>query len=248
MCRTCSGRPCAGRVPDISRLAIIFTISANKNANSNINKLINSFISSKRKRVRVPDVRVPDVCRTFSRLGIIFTINSNNDNSNINKPINNSISIQRRKGPCAGRVPDVRVPDVLRTFPGLLSFLLLALIRMLILILINLLIALLAVKGRGSVFRTSVCRTCAGHFPGLVLFLLLTLIGMIIAILISLLIILLAFKGGKVRVPDVFRTSVCLMDPISVLEPRASRGPRDLCLNQSDGWFPSGRLCQNLWL
>ena len=90
-------------MPDISRLAIIFTISSNTNANSNINKLINSFISSKRKRVRVPDVR-----RT-----------------------------------CSGH------------FLGLLSILLLALIGMRIAILINLLIALLAGKGRGSVFRTS---------------------------------------------------------------------------------------------
>ena len=135
-------------MPDISRLAIIFTISSNKNANSNITKPINSFISSKRKRVRVPDVRVPDVFRTFSRLAIIFAISSNrNANSNMNKPINSFISMQRKRV----RVPDVRVPDVFRTFPGLLSFLLLTLIGMiiaiLIAILIHLLIILLAFKG-----------------------------------------------------------------------------------------------------
>ena len=131
-------------MPDISRLAIIFTISSNKNATSNINKLINSFISSKRKRVRVPDVRVPDVFRTFSRLAINFAISSDrNANSNINKPINSFISRKRKRV----RVPDIRVPDVFRTFPGSLSFFLLTLIGMIIAIVINLEIILLAFKG-----------------------------------------------------------------------------------------------------
>ncbi len=49
-----------------------------------------------------------------------------------------------------GRVPDVRVPDVLETFPGLLSFLLLLLIGMLIVFLINLSLGLEAAVTRNK--------------------------------------------------------------------------------------------------
>ena len=62
-----------------------------------------------------------------------------------------------------------------RTFPGLLSFLLLALIGMLIAIFIHFLLILLALKG-GKVRVPDVFRT----FPGLLSFLLLVLIAILI--------------------------------------------------------------------